>query len=159
MTLQPNLDITCIFKFSFRYFCRVSKQIKISTLGKISSRETEICFSNYRGAYILGPRWCLTFGAVYMTYRFNNNWHRQSTCLRAKRLHNASLLKCLHFSQHTVLGQHRPTNKTPFKWRFVGWPILARFYLFIGSQVKVCCLKFGDKCPICFYVHCNFLGH
>ena len=28
--------------------------------------------------------------------------------------------------QHSMLGHHRPTSKTPFKWRFAGGPLIAR---------------------------------
>ena len=30
-------------------------------------------------------------------------------------------------SQHSLFGYHRPASKTPFKWRFAGGPIIARF--------------------------------
>ena len=29
--------------------------------------------------------------------------------------------------QHSMLGHHRPTSETPFKWRFAGGPMMARF--------------------------------
>ena len=31
-------------------------------------------------------------------------------------------------SQHSMRGQHRPANETPFKWRFAGGPVMARFW-------------------------------
>ena len=30
-------------------------------------------------------------------------------------------------SQHSMLGHHRPASETPFKWRFAGGPMMARF--------------------------------
>ena len=29
-------------------------------------------------------------------------------------------------SQHSMLGHHRHTSKTPFKWRYTGGPMMAR---------------------------------
>ena len=42
----------------------------------------------------------------------------------------ANLEKALHckHSQDIVSGHCRPTNETPFKWRFVGGSIVARCY-------------------------------
>ena len=28
--------------------------------------------------------------------------------------------------QHSMLGHHRHTSETPFKWRFAGWPLMVR---------------------------------
>ena len=28
--------------------------------------------------------------------------------------------------QHSMLGHHRPSRKTPFKWRFAGGPLVTR---------------------------------
>ena len=33
-------------------------------------------------------------------------------------------------SQHTALGHYLPTSETPYKWRFAGGPIVARFNMF-----------------------------
>ena len=30
-------------------------------------------------------------------------------------------------SQHSILGHHRPASETPYKWRFVGGTMMARF--------------------------------
>ena len=30
-------------------------------------------------------------------------------------------------SQHSMLGHHRSTSETPFKWRLDGWPMMACF--------------------------------
>ena len=30
-------------------------------------------------------------------------------------------------SQHSMLGHHRHTSEPPFKWRFAGRPMMARF--------------------------------
>ena len=30
-------------------------------------------------------------------------------------------------SQNSMLGHHRPASETPFKWRFTGGPMMARF--------------------------------
>ena len=38
-------------------------------------------------------------------------------------------------SQHLMLGHHRPTpvSETPFKWRFTGGPMMARFKCYWDS--------------------------
>ena len=28
--------------------------------------------------------------------------------------------------QHSMIGHYRPASETPFKWRFAGWPLMAR---------------------------------
>ena len=34
-------------------------------------------------------------------------------------------------SQHSMLGHHRHTSETPFRWRFTGGPIMARLYWYL----------------------------
>ena len=34
-------------------------------------------------------------------------------------------------SQYSMLGHHRPASETPFKWRFAGGSIMARFYWYL----------------------------
>ena len=35
-------------------------------------------------------------------------------------------------SKHVKVSHHRPTNETPFKWRFTGGPIVARYCMLAG---------------------------
>ena len=45
--------------------------------------------------------------------------------------------------QHSMLGHHRPASETPFKWRFAGEPLMARYwYLDPFSLIK---LKKNEK--------------
>ena len=39
-------------------------------------------------------------------------------------------------SQHAVSGHHRPSSETPFKKRFAGGPIVARFSMFTGNRLS-----------------------
>ena len=41
--------------------------------------------------------------------------------------HTATRTGMLLPSQQTVTGHYRPASETPFKWRFAGGPIVARF--------------------------------
>ena len=40
-------------------------------------------------------------------------------------------------ARHTLSGHHRPANETPFKWRFAGAPIVARFRCLLGVWLCV----------------------
>ena len=40
-------------------------------------------------------------------------------------------------SQHAVSGHHRPSSETPFKWRFAGGPIVARFSMFSRNRLSL----------------------
>ena len=39
-------------------------------------------------------------------------------------------------SQHSVNGHHRPASETPFKWRFAGGPMMARFKYYLDLPTK-----------------------
>ena len=43
-------------------------------------------------------------------------------------------------SYHLILGHHRPisVSETPFKWRFAGRPMMARFKCYLDSHKKRC---------------------
>ena len=34
-------------------------------------------------------------------------------------------------SQHSLLGNHRQASETPFNWRFIGVPIMARLFWYL----------------------------
>ena len=34
-------------------------------------------------------------------------------------------------SQHSIFDHHRHTSETPFKWRFAGWPMMARLQWYL----------------------------
>ena len=36
-------------------------------------------------------------------------------------------------SQHAMSGHHRPSSETPFEWRFVSGPMIARLQIFTWS--------------------------
>ena len=38
---------------------------------------------------------------------------------------------------NTVLGHHHSASKTPFKWRFAGWLMVAHFYMFTVLALQV----------------------
>ena len=40
--------------------------------------------------------------------------------------------------QHAISGYHRSASDTPFKWRFAGGPIVARFYKLTGFRSNFC---------------------
>ena len=35
------------------------------------------------------------------------------------------------------MGHFWPAGETPFKWRFAGWPVVARFYVLTGMRHAV----------------------
>ena len=39
-------------------------------------------------------------------------------------------------SQNSMLGHHRPASETPFKWRFAGGPMMARFFWILFPLIK-----------------------
>ena len=39
-------------------------------------------------------------------------------------------------SQHLMLGQYRRSSETPFKWRFAGGPMMARYFWILSSLIK-----------------------
>ena len=36
--------------------------------------------------------------------------------------------------QHSMLGNHRPANETPFKWRFAGGPLMVRLWWYLDPS-------------------------
>ena len=39
-------------------------------------------------------------------------------------------------SQNSMLGHHRHVSKTPFKWRFAGGPMMARFQFYLDPLIN-----------------------
>ena len=40
-------------------------------------------------------------------------------------------------NQHSMLGHHRPASETPFKWRFAGRPMMARFKWYLDPLTLI----------------------
>ena len=55
------------------------------------------------------------------------------------------------------LGQPSPTSETPFKWRFAGGPIVARFYMRTGDPqstnvgLSIPIALLGPACSFCLF--------
>ena len=49
-------------------------------------------------------------------------------------------------SQHPILGHYQPASETPFRWRFAGGPIVARFYV-LSRNVRT------QKTKLTLYCH------
>ena len=39
-------------------------------------------------------------------------------------------------SKHSMLGHHRHTRETPFKWRLAGGPMMSRFQLYFDPLIN-----------------------
>ena len=53
--------------------------------------------------------------------RHKNKGFLSNTGLDPLKNHKAAI------SQHSMLGHHQPASETPFKWRFAGGPMMARY--------------------------------
>ena len=57
-------------------------------------------------------------GSNVQVQRMSHRWEIPSRCIP---------------SQHIILGHHRSTSETPFKWRFAGGPMVAHIYMPAGQ--------------------------